>query len=97
MVWVGRVAESVKALEVCQSAPPFDMYDVNQNVMPLAPMSPTLLAAPTNGGTAVSLAYNNHINALIGQVQLVSWLLYGTVIDNDFTINTRIRHFPFIT
>ena len=32
-------------------------------------MSPTLLAAPTNGGTAVSLAFNNHINALIGQVQ----------------------------
>ena len=64
-----RVAESVKALEVCQSATVFDVYDVNQNVMPLAPMSPTLLAAPTNGGTAVSLAFNNHINALIGQVQ----------------------------
>jgi len=62
----------VKALEVCQSAAPFDIYDVNQNVMPLAPMSPTLLAAPTNSGTAVSLAYNNHINALIGQVQFLS-------------------------
>jgi len=73
VVWFGRVAESVKALEVCQSAAPYDMYDINQNVMPLAPMSPTLLTAPTNGGTAaVSLAYNNHINALIGQVQSVS-------------------------
>jgi len=61
----------VKALEVCQSTAPFDVYDVNQNVMPLAPMSPTLLAATTNGGTAVSLAYNNHINALIGQVQSI--------------------------
>jgi len=65
---VVRVAESVKALEVCQSAAPFDIYDINQNVMPLAPMSPTLLAAPANGGTAVSLAFNNHINTLIGQV-----------------------------
>ena len=62
----------MKALEVCQSAAPFDIYDVNQNVMPLAPMSPTLLAAPTNVSTAaVSLAYNNHINALIGQVPFV--------------------------
>ena len=66
-----RVVESVKALEVCQSAAPFDVYDVNQNVMPLAPMSPTMLAAPTSGGTAaVSLAFNNHINSLIGQVRL---------------------------
>ena len=68
--FVNRVAESLKALEVCQSAAPFDIYDINQNVMPLAPMSPTLLAAPTNGGTAVSLAFNNHINTLIGQVRV---------------------------
>jgi len=62
------VAKSVKALEVCQSATPVDTYDINQNVMPLAPMSPTLLTAPTNGSTAVSLAFNNHVNTLIGQV-----------------------------
>jgi len=67
-VFIVRATESVKALEVCQSAAPFDVYDINQNVMPLAPMSPTMLAAPTNGGTAVSLAFNNHINSLIGQV-----------------------------
>ena len=68
-MFVNRVAESVKALEVCQSAAPFDTYDVNQNVMPLVPMSPTLLAATANGGTAVSLAFNNH--AVIGQVQFI--------------------------
>jgi len=108
----------VKALEVCQSivSPSFDIYDniydINQNVMPSAGMSvaPTngstaLLAPPTNGGTApVSLAFNNHINTLIGQVVCeIITELYSTTyavsqrsyIDN-FVNSKQIFKIPYI-
>ena len=76
--FVNSVSESVKAMEVCQYSwnSGFDVFDVNQNVMSpiLTGMIPTATVAPASssgaGCNVPSLAFNNQIGAVFGQVRL---------------------------
>lgn len=70
------VSESVQAMEVCQPlafSSGFDVFDVNQNVLSpiLSGMVPAAAAgtvAPANSA-GLSVAFTNHISALISQVE----------------------------
>lgn len=78
------VAESLQAMEMCQSlvAPPtltsagsLDLYDINQNLLPALPVGGNsggggggILAGSLPSSVPVSLAFNNHLNGLIGQI-----------------------------